>query len=259
MSLLELPGTGLRPRILRLGSGDPVVFLHDAGGLREDDPLLVELARNHEVVAPVHPGFDDLAELDAIRDVHDLALHYDDLLEALGLDSVPVVGHSFGGMVAAELAAHVPKRVSRLALLAPLGIWSDEHPTADLFTAFPLTIHELLWADPSGHSPAAQITGDALPPDQLQQLLGLLQGMTVAGKFLWPLPDRGLSRRLHRICAPTLVVWGRQDRLAPPAQAELFAQAIPDARVELVDGAGHMLPVEQTARVAELVSAFLAG
>jgi pimeloyl-ACP methyl ester carboxylesterase len=235
------------------------VYLHAAGGITEGDPMLAALAERHDVFAPVHPGFDDLAELDDIRDVHDLALYYDDLLEALGLDAVAVVGHSFGGMIAAELAAHVPKRVARLVLISPFGLWRDDLPVADLFVAFPTEVHELLWADPSAHREAlSPPSGETLPPEQLAALLGLLQGLTAAGKFLWPIPDKGLRRRLHRISAPTLLIWGDHDRLVPPAYASDFAAAIPRARAEVVAGAGHMVPVEKQDEVVGLIESFLA-
>src|SRR5439155_14782474 len=167
---------------------------------------------------------------------------------SLGLNGVPVVGHSFGGMVAAELAAHVPSRVSRLVLAAPLGLWNDDEQPADMFVAFPLTIQELLWADPANapipappsRNDVASSVADVDDP-LLAMYLQLVQGMTAVTKFVWPLPDKGLRRRLHRITAPTLVVWGTKDRMVPPSYAEDFAAGIPDARVELLDDAGHMV------------------
>ena len=260
---VELPGLGLSPRVLRgpAAEGAPsLVYLHAAGGVTEDDPLLAALAERHEVYAPVHPGFDDLAEIDDVRDVHDLALYYDSLLDALGLEQATVVGHSFGGMVAAELAAHVPNRVGRLVLISPFGLWRDDLPVADLFLAFPNQVHELLWADPSAHREAlSPPSGDTLPAEQLAALLGLLQGLTAAGKYLWPIPDKGLRRRLHRISAPTLVIWGAEDRLVPPEYAGDFAAAIPAARAEILAGAGHMVPVERQDAVVDLIEEFLAG
>lgn len=258
MTTVDVAGFGISVRVRRSGEGPPAVFLHSAAGLSDTDPFVAALSSSHDLVAPVHPGFEELDDLDPIHDVHDLALYYDDLLGALGLESVPVIGHSFGGMIAAELAAHVPQRVSKLVLICPFGLWSEDHPGEDMFAAFPLTIHELLWADPSAHAPVPVAAGgDAMEPERLQMLLSLLQGMTAAGKFLWPLPDKGLARRLHRISAPTLVVWGAKDRLLPSAYADDFAALIPDARVEIVDDAGHMVTVEKPGEVAGVVTNFL--
>ena len=118
--VVSLPN-GRSQVVFRGGNGDPVVYLHGGGGLVLEDPLLAALARSSEVIAPLAPGFADLADLDEIQDVHELAMHYDDLFEALGLDGVPVVGHSFGGMTAAELAAHYPRRT--LDRGRTRGIW----------------------------------------------------------------------------------------------------------------------------------------
>ena len=259
--VVRLVVPGIDVAVLRGGEGTTVVYLHGLQGVTPDDPLLLALAERFHVVAPVCPGFTDLDDIDDVRDVHDLALLYDDLLGVLGLDAVPVVGHSLGGMVAAELAAHVPHRVSRLVLAAPFGMWRDDQQTADVFTAYPLGIHDLLWLDPS--SPAAEAAAAAMAraeePDVddalLAALLGMARGMTTAGKFLWPLPDRGLERRLHRVAAPTLLVWGAKDVVVPLGHAALFAARLARATVEVLDEAGHMAPYEQPARFIDLVAA----
>ena len=252
-------------RVIRVGSGPPLVWMHAAAGVGDNDPTVGALAaRGFEVIAPVCPGFDDLADLDDIADVHDLALWYDDLFDSLGLEGVPVVGHSFGGMVAAELASHVPARVSRLVLAAPFGLWRDDEQPADMFPAFPLTIQELLWADPANAPIPApptrnELAGDISGVDDpvLAMYLQLVQGMTAVTKFVWPLPDKGLRKRLHRIKAPTLVVWGTKDRMVPPSYAEDFARMLPDARVELLDDAGHMVVLEKLDEFADLVAGFV--
>lgn len=259
---IQLP-SGLPVEVHRGGVGPPLVFLHAAGGVQPGDPFLAALAERWSVVAPVAPGYVDLAELDDIDDVHDLALHYDDILEALGLEGVPVVGHSFGGMVAAELAAHAPSRVGRLVLVAPLGLWNDDYPVADLL-AVPLTeLNDYLWGD--ADSPAAQAAGAALaavadrgnPDAVVEMLVGVVKGFAAVGKFIWPIPDKGLAKRLRRISAPTLLVWGSDDKVVSPRYADDFAAGIGDARAETVDGAGHMLPLERTDDLLKLLDAFL--
>lgn len=262
------------PTVVHRGGGDAsggtLVFLHAAAAVNPHDPLLLALASRFEVIAPVHPGFADLAELDDIHDVHDMALYYDDLFEALGLDGATVVGHSLGGMFAAELAAHVPHRVSRLVLAAPMGLWNDEYPVADLFITFPGGINELVWADASGEAAQRYMAAAVQPPGtgsdepvhenpMIATLIGLLQGLTAAGKFLWPLPDKGLARRLRRVRARTLVVWGAADQLAPARYASDFAELIPSARVEVLEGAGHMVPYERLDEFVALVTEFAGG
>lgn len=254
-------------KVYEHGDGEPVVFLHSGSGITPSDPLVAAIAATgRKVIAPRHPGFVDPDELDELRDVHDLALYHDELLDQLGLDGVTVIGHSFGGMVAAELAAHFPRRVSKLVLAAPVGLWSNDHPTADFFTAFPFGMAELLWHDAASPEAAAAMAAMAQGDDEegsrsddpmTALMLRVLPGLVTLGKYIWPLPDKGLSRRLRRIAAPTLVVWGEKDKLTPPEYADDFVSGIPNARAEFIPDTGHMAPYERTQDFVKLVDAFL--
>ncbi len=236
--------------VYRAGEGSALVWLHSLYGVDADAPVINALAQRYSVFAPVAPGFNDLAELDEIRDIHDLALHYDDVLEALDLSSPVVAGHSFGAMVAAELAAHVPKRVSRLVLLSPPGLWNDRYPVTDLFGVPPAEVPGLLYAD------TTLAPGSGPQPD-VESVIALVRGMTTVARFLWPIPDRGLSRRLHRVRAPTLVVHGQEDRFVPAAYVDDWLALLPDARREVIPGAGHMLTVEALERTLAAIEEFL--
>jgi pimeloyl-ACP methyl ester carboxylesterase len=245
---------GSSQTVHRGGDGPPLLWLHGLGGVEPAGPLLEGLiGAGRTVIAPVAPGFADLAELAEIDDVHDLAIHYDDLLDALGLERAAVAGHSFGAMLAAEIAAHYPRRVEQLVLVSPLGLWNDEYPVADLFALTASEMPELLFADPASSAAA----GVAAAEGDVEALVALAQSMTTAAKFLWPIPDRGLARRLPRITAPTLVLFGAEDRFVPPRYADDFAAAIPGTRSKLIDGAGHMLPVERPDEVLAAVGEFL--
>jgi pimeloyl-ACP methyl ester carboxylesterase len=253
--IVRLP-SGRTQTVFRGGDGPPVVFLHAGGGLVLEDPLLGALVRTSSVYAPVAPGFGDLADLDEIWDVHDLAMHYDDLFEALELDGVPVIGHSFGGMTAAELAAHYPRRVSRLVLIAPVGLWNDAYPVADIFAALPRELPGILFADTSHPAAQAMLGGGDGPPN-FDVLIPIVRGMTTLAKFMWPIPDRGLSRRLGRITAPTLLLWGDKDALSPVEYADDFASGIANARTIVVPGAGHSVTVEAPEETIAAVEEFL--
>jgi pimeloyl-ACP methyl ester carboxylesterase len=170
---------------------------------------------------------------------------------------VPVIGHSFGGMTAAELAAHYPKRVSKLVLIAPVGLWNEAYPVLDFFAALPHELPGILFADTS--HPAAQAMAPADGEPDVEALVPVVRGMTTLAKFLWPIPDRGLSRRLRRITAPTLLVWGHKDALAPVEYADDFAAGLADARKLIVPGAGHMVPLEAYEEVSAAIEDFLAS
>jgi len=251
---LTLSG-GRRVQVYRAGQGPTVVWLHGPHGVRKNDPVIAELAKRYSVVAPVAPGFNDVDELDDIRDVHDLALHYDDVLEALRLDGVALIGHSFGAMIAAELAAHVPKRVARLALISPFGLWRDDRPVADLFARPYATIDRILWK--AGEPPAFMTDPANFPNDPVEKAVSLVQAMTSVAKFIWPIPDKGLRRRLHRVSAKTLVVFGADDAFVPAIYADEFAAAIPGARTAVIPDAAHMAPYEQTDEVMRLIAQHL--
>jgi pimeloyl-ACP methyl ester carboxylesterase len=244
-------GGGQRQVVYRAGVGKPLVWLHSLYGVEPDAPLIEALARQDlAVYAPLAPGFADLEELQDMRDIHDLALHYDDVFEALQLEGAIVAGHSFGAMIAAELAAHVPGRVSRLVLLSPLGLWNDSYPVADLFGVPPAQVPGLLYAD-------ASLAPDSGPKPDVEAVIARTRGMTTVARFLWPIPDRGLSRRLRRIKAPTLVVHGALDRFVPVRYADDFVALLPHASRHIIPGAGHMLLVESLDQVLTVVNGFI--
>jgi len=251
---------GFEAKVKIAGSGAPIVYLHGAGGPAWD-PFVDALAPHHTVYAPDHPGTGDTAR-DAIHRVPslwDLVLIYDELLDALGLERVALVGASFGGMMACEIAAHRRSAISALVLLDPIGLWREDAPVAQYMTATPDELASILFCDPQGAAAQAAL---ALPSDNDERavaLADLVWAMGATGKFVWPIPDKGLARRLHRVTAPTLVVWGEEDRLVSPVYAQEFADRLGDARVEIVPAAGHLPQLERLDVVAPLVLDFLAA
>jgi pimeloyl-ACP methyl ester carboxylesterase len=231
------------------GDGPPFVWLHGIDGPQADQPVIDVLVARHTVYAPLAPGFHNLDELQELRDIHDLAIHYDDLFDALNIDQAVVAGHSFGAMIAAEYAAHYPKRIDKLVLISPVGLWNDAYPVADLWGIPASELPGLLYADAS-QAPQAQ-GGD------VESIVRLVSGMTSVARFLWPIPDRGLSRRLYRITAPTLIVHGERDAFVPVQYADEFLGALPNARKVIIPNAGHMLLVEAPDTVVQIVQQFL--
>lgn len=246
-------GTG-RPTIevLDAGEGPSLLFLHGAGGVPAWDGVLPLLSRAFHVHAPLLPGFGRSAGIEHLEDQLDLFLHGFDVLEALGLERPYVVGESLGGWMAAEMAALRPKEIGRLALAAPVGLWRDEAPVADMFGMMPHELVPYLFHDQNAQAAQAMhaVTNlfserDDRTEEQVEFLIALVRGFRTAAKFLFPVPERGLERRLPRIAAPTLVVWGTHDRFVPPLHARLFAERIPNAQVEMIENAGHLLGLEK--------------
>ncbi len=196
------------------GAGPPLVYLHAAGGMVWD-AFLEQLSSEYTIYAPLVPGTvpGNKEAIGEVADLWDLVLVYEETIRALGLDRPPVVGQSFGGMLACELAAHSPELVGRLVLLDPIGLWLDEHPVANWVAAAPEQIPALLFHDPDGDVARAMFTPPDDPDAAVAAIVGVVWATGCTSKFVWPVPDKGLAKRIHRIVAPTLVIWGRQDAL----------------------------------------------
>jgi pimeloyl-ACP methyl ester carboxylesterase len=250
---------GLKCRVRELGAGAPLLFLHGAGGLLPEEPLLEKLAARFHVFAPSWPGFGAEPGEEQLEDMLDFTLHGLDVVEALGLERPHLVGHSMGGMIAAEMACLNNQGFAKLALLAPLGLWLDAHPIPDLFATPPWELPPLLFADPAAGQKQMLAGLDFGNDEALTRfMVDNARRLGSAGKILFPIPNRRLAKRLYRLRAETLLVWGRQDRLVPPAYAARWQELLPEARLAWIDVAGHMLPLEQPAAVAQELTSFLA-
>jgi pimeloyl-ACP methyl ester carboxylesterase len=261
--LLEL-GAG-RPTIevLEAGEGAPLVFLHGAGGIPVWEGALPLLAREFQVYAPLLPGFGKSTGLEQLDDQLDLFFHGFDVIEALGIERPYVVGESMGGWMAAEMAALRPKEIGRLALAAPLGLWRDEAPVVDMFGCMthelvPFLFHDTSCAAARRMLALTQLISDKddRTEEQVETLITLARGFRTAAKFLFPIPEHGLERRLPRIEAPTLVLWGAADRFAAPLYARIFAEKIRGAKLEMISGAGHLIGLERPEPYARAVLRF---
>jgi pimeloyl-ACP methyl ester carboxylesterase len=250
---------GIKFRVRELGAGAPLVFLHGAGGLLPEEPLLAKLAERFHVFAPVWPGFGEEPGEELLEDMLDFTLHGWDVVDALGLEKPHLVGHSMGGMIAAEMACLNTAGVGRLALLAPVGLWLDAHPIPDLFATPPWELPPLLFADPAAGQKLMLAGLDFGNDAALTRfMVENARRLGSAGKILFPIPNRRLSKRLYRLRADALLVWGRQDKLVPPVYAARWQELLPKSHLTWVENAGHMLQLEQPAAVAEALTRFLA-
>jgi pimeloyl-ACP methyl ester carboxylesterase len=247
---------GGRVHLLRGGAGEPVLFLHAAGGAGSWLDFHRLLALGYEVFAPDHPGFggsDDFAEVEAMDD---LVYHYLDVIDRLGLDRPHVVGASFGGWIAAELAVAAPHRIGSLVLLGPAGLRLPEHPVADLFLMSPEQLVATLYHDPAM---AAGLASAAPTEPDLDFVLAQYRDLAALARFSWTpfLSNPKLERRLHRVAAPTLVVVPSDDRLIPVAHGRRYAELIPGARFAEIGDCGHAMYFERPAEFADATVAFL--
>jgi pimeloyl-ACP methyl ester carboxylesterase len=238
------------------GSGRPLVFLHGAGGLEMDLGFLDSLAQTFHVYAPLVPGYGDSEECGELRDMLDFTLHTWDVVEQLGLRDPILAGFSMGGMIAGEMAAIAPNDVSRLALIAPSGLWIDEHPIPDIFAMLPYELPGYLFYDAEAGAKIMSAGTDMSDAKFLQAfLVQNARQLGAAGKILFPIPERGLSSRLYRIKAKTVLIWGEGDKLIPPVYAQAFQRGIAGAELVMIRQAAHLAPFEKPAEVIGALAA----
>jgi pimeloyl-ACP methyl ester carboxylesterase len=246
---------GTRTHMIRGGRGTPLLVLHPEFGAGKWFPYHEGLASHFHVLAPDHPGFGKTERPDWLRDIDDVVFHYVELLDALSLERVNVVGTSVGGWIAAELAVARPDRIGRLVLAAAAGIKVEGVARFDIFiNPIEETLVHLF------HDPArgAQI----VPSTPTAEIV--VQAYKEAGslaRLAWNpyLYNPKLERRLGRISAPTLILWGENDRFLPVEHAKAFVSRIPAARLRLISDCGHLVPFEKTYEFVHEVTSFVSS
>ena len=231
------------------GSGEPLVFFHGAGtfhGFAFAEPW----TENYRVHVPFHPGFGESADDDRITDMHDYVMHYMELFDRLELEQVNLVGFSLGGWMAARLCTEFGHRIRRLVLVAPAGLRDPENPTVDIFKLKPDEIVERL-----AHN--FEVLRPHLPEGHdVDFIVDRYREMSSTARVAWErLHDPKLTRYLHRITVPTMILWGDKDRIIPVGQAATWAKSIPDAKVHIVPDAGHLV-LDEKPEAVTTVSVF---
>jgi pimeloyl-ACP methyl ester carboxylesterase len=246
--------SGVDLEIEEKGQGRPLLFLHPGEGLQPDRPWLDQLARNHRIIAPHHPGFGGSVLPDWIGTVDDLAYLYLDLAAALKLENTVLAGACFGGWVAAEIAVRNTHRFAGLLLSAPLGIKVGgvlDRDIADMHAVSRTEFMRLAWADPR----KGEIDFTRLPD---AELAAIARGREALAVFGWKpyMHNPRLKRWLHRIDIPTHLLWGEQDGIVSTAYGEAWKAAITGATMETIPAAGHYPHWEQPDAFAAKVHAF---
>ena len=237
------------------GEGPPLLYLHSAGGETDWMPFHAELAKRYTVYLPAHPGFADSKGLEQVKDIYDLAWHYVDFLTDQKLGPLPVVGFSLGAWIAVELAILRPQLTSKLVLVNAAGVRVPGAKMAELFIDDLGKLRRLLFHDPN--DPSIPL---ALPKSlDDSRILEWLKAREATARVAWNpyLHNPRLPQHLKRIECPCLVLWGRHDKLIPLAHGEFYARELPNARLEVIENCGHMLPFEKSAEFVAKVFDFL--
>jgi len=242
---------GLTVRIDERGSGRPILVLHGGGGPQTVAGLAQALSSRAYVLTPTHPGFAGEPRPEWFDSIEDLAITYLELLERLDLWNVMVIGSSMGGWIASEMAVRDTTRLGSIVLIDAAGIQVEGHEVTDVF---PLTPYEL--SALSFHNPAAfRVDPATVSPEQIAARAANFQALKVYDQGQG-MADRKLRRRLARVKIPALIVWGESDGVVDPDYGRAYAQALPNARFELIPEAGHLPQIEQPARLLKLVWEF---
>ena len=249
---LTVEVNGEPTRVWRKGSGSKLGFLAGLGGLPRWTPFLDRLAERRTLIVPSLPGFPGGGRGHATLDSHlDWVIAVRQLLVAAGLDGADLVGSTAGGSLTAEIAAIWPRQVRRLALIAPWGLFDEADPMTDPWAQRAPEMPALLCADPTRwEALKTEPEGQNSPEWPIEQV----RAAEAAARIFWPLGNTKLEKRLKLIEAPTLLLWGEQDRMMPRSYVDRFAQAIP-GRTEIltIAGAGHLAELDKPDEVAAAI------
>jgi pimeloyl-ACP methyl ester carboxylesterase len=252
---VAVAGTTLH--VTRGGSGAPVLVLHHDIGSPARGPFYDALARRFTVIRPSHPGYDGSPRPDWLRSVRDVAVVYQALLGEDAATRAPgavaVLGLGFGGWIAAEMATMAPRALRALVLVGAMGVKPERGEIADQALVSYLDYVHAGFAEPSAFD---RVYG-AEPPTSTLEQWDLNREMTFRIAWKPYMYNPTLPHLLGAVAAPALIVWGRQDRIVPLECGERYAKALPRARLEIVEGAGHLVDMEQPDALASLVTRFL--
>lgn len=235
---------GMKIDLERRGRGKPLLLLPGEEALEVDAPFLDELARDYEVLMPSPPGFGTSERPDWIGNIDDIAYIFLDLVEKLGIERAPVVGFSFGGWLAAEMATKDDSFIAKLMLVAPYGIKVGgpmDRDIADIWSLHPAEVLSRKWHDPE----KGKRDFPSMPEEKLTIIARNVESLA---RFCWEpyLHNPKLKHRLHRIKIPTQLIWGEHDGIVTPAYGKAYASFIPGATLKVIPGAGHYPHLEQS-------------
>jgi pimeloyl-ACP methyl ester carboxylesterase len=244
---------GIALEVVRRGAGPPLLFLHGMQTVDAHAPFLDRLGAHAAVIAPSCPGFGGSPRPADVDTVYDLVRLQLDLIDRLPAPPV-LIGHSFGGWLAAEVAVAAPQRIAKLVLVDAVGIKIGDRETADIVDVFntaPAEVRRCAWHDPAKAPNFDDMTDDAIAAHARSWEALCLYGWK---PYMY---NPQLKRWLRRITVPTLVLWGEHDGIVSPSYGRAYAELIPGARFSTIAGAGHAPHLEQPDAFADAVLGFL--
>jgi pimeloyl-ACP methyl ester carboxylesterase len=253
---LTIDVNGFPTRVWRKGTGPKLGYLSGFGGLPRWMPFLDELARTRTVIVPSLPGFPGGDRGHSILDSHlDWLLAVRELLDKAGLNGADLAGSSIGASLAAETAALWPSSVRRLALIAPFGLFDETNPPTDPWAQRGDAVPGLMCSDPEAYKDMKTAPEGA---NSIEWPIEQVRASEAAARIFWPLGNTRLEKRLRLITAPTLLLWGENDRIMPRAYADVFAKGIAGPVTSgTVAGAGHLAELDRPEAVAAAILSFL--
>jgi pimeloyl-ACP methyl ester carboxylesterase len=247
---------GTRIHLRKAGQGKPLVILHSVEGSLGWRAYHRQLAEHFTVYVPSLPGFDQSQRPGWLESFTDLTRFTLWLLQALDLQKVSLLGHSMGGWLAAEMAVTCPQIVDRLVLVDAAGIQPQHGEIADIFLHGQDGTRQMAFFDVKKIPEYEELFGRK-PSREEREILVQNQENTI--RYCWKpyMYDRSLPHLLPRVHAPTLIVWGNDDRIVPLECGERYQQAIRGARLEVLPQCGHNPHLEKTEQFVSLVREFL--
>jgi pimeloyl-ACP methyl ester carboxylesterase len=244
---------GREIRLLRGGTGQPLLYLHDPWTY-DWLPIHDRLAERYAVVVPIHPGFAGAGGFEEMDAMQDLVFHYLDLLETLRLERPILMGVSLGGWIAAEFAIRYAAMLRALVLVDALGLRVPGSPASDVFQLDPAQMRAAIFAEATAPL-ARELVPDAPPPESIEAMLKARQTFA---RLAWQFPDNPkLASYLYRVKCPTLIVWGERDGVVPVTHGRVYQTEIAEAVLTILPSCGHLPHAEQPQALATTVLKYL--
>ena len=253
--IVEAAGTTVQ--LVKGGGGQPLVLLHDEMGPPGWMNFHESLAQDFSLIAPAHPGYGDSPYLEWIMNMRDMAGWYLEALDDMELEKPNLLGFSFGGWLAAEMATMHPDRFNKLVLVNPMGV---KPPTGEILDMFLVVAKEFLtegFLDPE-NTPEFEKVCPAEPTPEQAEYWEMAREQSCRLAWRPYMHYRALPHLLSRLKRlPTQIIWGRDNPIVPVSASQVYHESIPGSRLDIIDNCGHRPEIERQEEFTRLVKDFL--